>query len=100
MKLLIGCVVIFMSMSSFAASKIVCTGLDYTLELDVRGTNDIKVKFKDESAQADGAVTQGEIDLVARFKRYGEISLFAQVGKTGPENYLFIEGKRISVICR
>ncbi len=100
MKLFFFSFLVLMSLNSFAGTKVVCTGLDYTLELDVRSSEDIKIKYLDETVQADGAVTQGEIDLVARFKRYGEISLFAQVGKTGPDNYLFISGKRISVICR
>lgn len=97
MKRFLILILLITSFEAFAAQVECQTG---DLKIMVQMTDALKVTFLGESAIADGILTSEEVDLVARFKSVGEMTLFAKVGKESPENYAFIQGKRISVFCR
>lgn len=84
--------------SAFAATRIECATSDHKFIITTDST--VQISYKGESVVADGIANTEEVDLVARFKSIGEMTLFAKVGKTSPENYIFIQSKRIPVQCR
>ncbi len=89
----------FMGVNAFAA-KVQCTTSEHKVELQLRSKNEIMVQINQELAIADGILTNDEVDVVAKFQTFGEMTLFAKVGKVDSSNYLFINGKRFSVNCR
>jgi len=86
------------SMNSFAGTNIECVSPEH--KILINSDAQLKVTFKGETVVADGIATREEVDLVARFSSVGEMTLFAKVGKTSPENYIFIQSKRFPVQCR
>lgn len=95
------CVLIlsFMGISAFAA-KVQCTTSEHKVQLQLGSKNEILVQINQESVVADGILTNDEVDIVAKFETFGEMTLFAKVGKVDTSNYLFLKGKRFSVNCR
>jgi hypothetical protein len=95
-----GFIIIFAVFMSFAANaaRVECKSAEVTII--VQSTDTLKVTFLGETVPADGILTSEEVDLIAKFKSIGEMTLFAKVGKESPESYAFINGKRISVLCR
>jgi hypothetical protein len=83
-----------------SAATVLCVSADYKITIESRSQNDIKVSLNGESALADGLLSPEEIDIVAKFSSIGEMTLFAKIGKSHPDNYLFIKGRRFSVNCR
>lgn len=83
-----------------AAVVVECNSSEYKIIITSTSPADLRVTFKGETVEADGFVDGNEIDLVARFKSIGEMTLFAKIGQTSEVNYAFIKGKRISVVCR
>lgn len=98
MKIL--CLLFFFGSFSAHAGRVLCEAQDYIFTIDSASPQDVKVTFRGETVLADGIVTSGEVDLVARFSSIGEMTLFAKLGKVSPENYAFIQGRRFSVLCR
>lgn len=96
----IAVVLLLLSFGAHAAQRIQCTAKDYQVLVESNGPTDIKVVYKGEVVFADGYMDSESVDLVARFSSIGEMTLFAKIGKTTPDNYIFIQGKRISVVCR
>jgi len=88
----------FISFSTFAGTSIECVSTEH--KILISSGADLKVTFKGETVVADGIANSDEVDLVARFKSVGEMTLFAKVGKTSPDNYIFIQSKRFPVQCR
>jgi len=86
------------SMSAFAGTNIECVSPEHKILISSDAV--LKVTFKGETVVADGIANRDEVDLVARFSSVGEMTLFAKVGKTSPENYIFIQSKRFPVQCR
>ena len=99
MKLFAG-LILLLSMSTFAATKVDCVAGDLKFTVTAVSSNDVRVTFRGETVQADGILSGDEVDLVARFSTIGEMTLFAKVGKVAPENYIFTQGQRNSVVCR
>lgn len=91
---------LLLSFGAQAAQRVQCTSKDHQLLVESNGPTDIRVVYKGEVALADGYMDSESVDLVARFSSIGEMTLFAKIGKTTPDNYIFIQGKRISVVCR
>lgn len=89
----------FMGVNAFAA-KVQCTTSDHKVQLQLNSKNEILVQINQESVIADGILTNDEVDVVAKFQTFGEMTLFAKVGKVDSSNYLFLKGKRFSVNCR
>jgi hypothetical protein len=85
---------------SLPAFAVKCDSADFSLTIAFSTTKDILVTLRGETVTADGIVTKDEVDLVARFPRQGELTLYARMGKTDPANYVFLNGKRNPVICR
>lgn len=98
MKLIAGLIVIF-SLNAVAA-RVDCVAGDLKFTVTATSPNDVKVTFRGETVQADGVLSSDEVDLVAKFTTIGEMTLFAKVGKAAPENYIFTQGQRNSVVCR
>ena len=90
-------VLALISMNAFAA-KIECVSPEH--KILISSDTELRVTFNGETVVADGIANGEEVDLVARFKSVGEMTLFAKVGKTSPENYIFIQSKRFPVQCR
>ena len=88
----------FISLSAFAGTKLECVSPEHKIQITTDA--DLKVTFKGETVVADGIANSEEVDLIARFKSVGEMTLFAKVGKSSPENYIFIQSKRFPVQCR
>lgn len=86
------------SIHAFAGSKIECSTPEH--KFVITSDSVVQVTYKGETVIADGIANAEEVDLVARFKSIGEMTLFAKVGKMSPENYIFIQSKRIPVQCR
>ncbi len=86
------------STSAFSGVTIECSSSGY--KILILSDNEIKVTFKDETVIADGIANSDEVDLVARFKSIGEMTLFAKVGRSSSENYIFIQSNRFPVQCR
>jgi hypothetical protein len=82
------------------AAKLECSTAEHNFILQSSRPEDVMITFQRETVAADGIVNSDEVDVVARFKSIGEMTLFAKIGKVIPENYAFIQGKRFSVICR
>jgi hypothetical protein len=91
--------ILILSLNASAAT-VLCVSTDYKITIESRSKNDIKVSYNGESAFADGLLSSEEVDIVAKFSSIGEMTLFAKIGKSHPDNYLFIKGKRFSVNCR
>lgn len=93
-------IIISALIGSFAAeaARVECRTGDHTII--VQTTDSLKVTFLGETVSADGILSTEEVDLVARFKSIGEMTLFAKIGKESPDSYAFMQGKRFSVICR
>lgn len=89
---------ILTSIPTFAA-PVECKTNTHTILIEKSGV-DLKVVLNGESALADGLLNSEEVDIVARFRSAGEMTLFAKIGKASPDNYLFLSGKRFSVTCR
>lgn len=81
------------------AAPIECSTSEHKFTLETT-RNEINVSFRGETVIADGLLNSDEVDIVAKFRSIGEMTLFAKINKVGPENYLFVKGKRFSVICR
>lgn len=86
------------SLNTFAGVKVECVSPEH--KITVVADADLRVTLKGETVIADGIANSEEVDLVARFKSVGEMTLFAKVGKSSPENYIFIQSKRFPVQCR
>jgi hypothetical protein len=86
------------SFSAFAGTKIECVSSEH--KILITSDADVRVTLKGETVVADGIANSEEVDLVARFQSVGEMTLFAKVGKSSPENYIFIQSKRFPVQCR
>lgn len=82
------------------AGKVECSTPEHKLIVQSDRPGDLRVTFRNETVAADGILNTEEVDLVARFRSIGEMTLFAKIGKNAPENYAFIQGRRFSVICR
>lgn len=93
-------ILLFALVGSFAAeaARVECRSGDHTIIVQM--TDSLKVTFLGETVPADGILNTEEVDLIARFKSIGEMTLFAKIGKESPESYAFIQGKRFSVLCR
>jgi hypothetical protein len=87
-----------LSLPCFAA-KVICSNPEYKIYLENIGA-DIRVNYEAYSVFADGLLSKDEVDIVAKFPTIGEMTLFAKINQESPENYLFIKGKRFSIICR
>lgn len=86
--------------SSFVLSATVeCLTSNHKFTIQQSGS-DLYITLNNETVPADGLVQAGEVDLIAKFKSIGEMTLFAKIGKAHPENYVFIKGTRFSVNCR
>lgn len=85
--------------SAFSFSAVECSTSEHKFLVE-NSRNELLITYKGETVIADGALFSDEVDLVAKFKLIGEMTLFAKIGKSGPDNYVFIKGKRFSVICR
>lgn len=92
-------VLFFFSTSSFAA-KVICVSSENKVSVELGLRNEILVQFNNEVTIADGLLTSEEIDIVAKFQSFGEMTLFAKIAKADPSNYIYIKGKRFSVNCR
>ena len=88
----------FISLNAFAGTKLECVSPEH--KILITSDSVLKVTFKGETVVADGIANSEEVDLVARFQSVGEMTLFAKVGKTSPDNYIFIQSKRFPVQCR
>jgi hypothetical protein len=88
-----------LSINAFGKT-IECVSTDHRILIESGSSNDITVKVNGEKALADGLLDSEEIDIVAKLSSFGEMTLFAKIGKSHPDNYLFIKGKRFSVNCR
>jgi hypothetical protein len=88
----------FLSVSAFAGTKIECVSTEHKIQISLDAQ--LKVTLNGETSLADGIANSEEVDLVARFKSVGEMTLFAKVGKSSPDNYIFIQSKRFPVQCR
>lgn len=98
MKSLLILLVLLSSLPALAV-RVECSTKDHKFILEnVR--NEINITHKNETVLADGLLNAEEVDIVAKFRSIGEMTLFAKVNKVSPENYVFIKGKRFSVICR
>lgn len=89
---------LLVSFQAFAGTRIECISSEH--KISIVAENDLRVTLKGETVIADGIANSEEVDLVARFKSVGEMTLFAKVGKASPENYIFIQSKRFPVQCR
>ncbi len=89
---------LIVSFQAAAGIRIECVSSEH--KISIVAENDLRVTFKGETVIADGIANSEEVDLVARFKSVGEMTLFAKVGKASPENYIFIQSKRFPVQCR
>ncbi len=89
---------LLVSIQALAGTRIECVSSDH--KISIVAENDLRVTLKGETVIADGIANTEEVDLVARFKSVGEMTLFAKVGKASPENYIFIQSKRFPVQCR
>ncbi len=87
-----------MTLNAFAGVRIECVSPEH--KISIVADADLKVTLKGETVIADGIANSEEVDLVARFKTVGEMTLFAKVGKASPDNYIFIQSKRFPVQCR
>lgn len=99
MKHILLSLLMIFSVSAFSATKLECSGENFKFQITSYSASDIDITYKGETVKADGYLDQAEVDLVARFKSIGEMTLFAKRGKTGPESYLFTNGRRISIYC-
>lgn len=99
MKMVVA-LLLLISFGAEASQRIQCTSKDHQLLVESSSPTDIKVVYKGEVVFADGYMDSESVDLVARFSSIGEMTLFAKIGKNTPDNYIFIQGKRISVVCR
>lgn len=99
MKSFIGVLIFIFSVSGLAATKVECSAETYKFVIQSHSSSDIQVSYLGETVRADGYLDNTEVDFVARFKSIGEMTLFAKRGKTGPDSYVFIKGRRISVYC-
>lgn len=91
---------LLISVNSFAAIRVECQSGDMKFSITSQSPSDLKVTYKGETVDADGILTNEEVDLVAKFSSIGEMTLFAKVGFSSPENYVFTRGQRNSVNCR
>lgn len=99
MKYLFSFLVLF-SLNAHAGFKVDCVAGDLRFTVSSQGPSDLKVTYKGETVDADGILNTDEVDLVAKFRSIGEMTLFAKVGKVDSGSYIFTLGQRISVVCR
>jgi hypothetical protein len=99
MKYILLTTLMILSIPAFSATKVECNGDKYKFQIVSYSASDIEITYSGETVRADGYLDQAEVDLVARFKSIGEMTLFAKRGKTSPESYLFTGGRRITVYC-
>ncbi|WP_408098841.1 hypothetical protein ACJVC5_07965 [Peredibacter sp. HCB2-198] len=92
--------VLFTSFSTFAGSRVECVAGAHKVIVENVSQRELKVTFRGETVLADGILDNEQVDLVARFSSIGEMTLFAKISKTAPENYMFIQGQRIPAVCR
>lgn len=97
MKILFFAVIFLCSLSAFGTVE--CSTSEHKFIVQ-NIKNELYISYKGETARADGILAVDEVDLIAKFKSIGEMTLFAKVAKLHPENYVFVQGKRFSVICR
>lgn len=100
MKVFLLSFAIFLAWPSFAAVRVQCATQGNVFIIDSTSPSDLRVTFQNETVKADGYLGSDEVDLVARFKSIGEMTLFAKIGKNSPESYIFFKGKKLSVSCR
>lgn len=89
-----------LSTGAFASTQVECVAGSYTFYVQNTFQNELRISFMGEEVLADGLLDKTEVDLVAKFKSIGEMTLFAKVGKKIPENYVFLQGRKFSVFCR
>lgn len=89
-----------LSLNSALAASVTCESPAYKISIQYSSSSDIRVTLNGETALADGLVNKNEVDLVAKFPSYGEMTIYANVGKNDPSNYIFLNGKRNPVFCR
>jgi hypothetical protein len=99
MKYILLIILSLVSFSAFSATRVDCTADNLKFVVVGHSSSDIDVTFNGETVKADGFIDQFEVDLIARFKSIGEMTLFAKRGKKGGESYLFNAGRRISIYC-
>lgn len=87
--------------ASFAANArvVICESSGEKMTINAQGT-EIQVTYKGEITSADGLVSNEEVDIIAKFRSFGEMAIYAKIGKTSPENYLFFKGQKNPVTCR
>ena len=88
------------SLNTALAASITCESPAHRISIQYSNSSDIRVTLNGETALADGLVNKSEVDLVAKFSSYGEMTIYAMVGKNDPSNYIFINGSRNPVFCR
>lgn|SRR4051812_17296092 len=88
------------SANAFASTAVECVAGTYIFQVQNTFQNELRISFMGEEVLADGILDKNEVDLIAKFKSIGEMSLFAKVGKQLKDNYVFIQGRRFSVFCR
>lgn len=89
-----------LSFSSLASARVQCVAEGNKFIIDGISATDIRVTFQNETVRADGYLGSDEVDLVAKFSSIGEMTLFAKIGKTSPDSYIFFMGRKLSVSCR
>lgn len=100
MKTLLFTLTLFFSVSAFSATRIQCDAEGNRFIIESSSSSDLRVTFKNETVRADGYLGSDEVDLVARFNSIGEMTLFAKVGKVSSDSYIFMMGRKLSVVCR
>lgn len=91
---------LFLVTNAYAGLKTECVSGDQKFVVTASSPAEIQVTYKNETVDADGILTTEEVDLVAKFRSIGEMTLFAKLGSASSGNYVFIQGKRFSVNCR
>lgn len=89
----------FLSLNAMATT-ITCTAPNISLKLTLSGEDIVINLNNQETALGVGLLSKSEVDVIARFPQSGEMTLFAKVGKQGPENYVYFQGKHSPIICR
>lgn len=100
MKTLLLALTLFSSLSAFAGTRIQCEAEGNRFIVESSAPSDLRVTYKNETVRADGYLGSDEVDLVARFNSIGEMTLFAKIGKASPDSYIFMMGRKLSVVCR
>lgn len=93
-------IILFGSSLAYGALEVTCEGGGHKLLIHSTALTQMTVSLNGETVTADGYLGEDEIDLVARFPRQGEMTLYGMIGRNHTSSYLFLKGKRIPVYCR